>query len=47
MDLGQRLRALPEQPLTAAVVQGAMDPSDDRLAAYRIADQVRITQRRR
>ena len=44
MDVRQRLRALAKQPVTARVVERAVDPPDDRLPGDRIADQVRIAQ---
>ena len=47
VDGGQRLRALLQQPFAAGVVESAVDPPDDRLAADRLADQIRIAQCRR
>ena len=51
VDGGQRLRALPQQPVASGIpvstVEGSIYPSDDRLARDGIADEVRIAQRRR
>ena len=44
VDRGQRLRALLQQSLAAGVVECALDPPDDRLAADGVADQERIAQ---